>query len=38
MDNVPWTGIMMVIGATVALAIGAAITAWAVPYIQSILP
>lgn len=38
MDNVPWTGIAMVAGATLALGALAALAAWLVPYLQSILP
>lgn len=38
MDDIPWKMIMAVGGAVVGLAIVAAITAWAVPYLQSVLP
>ena len=38
MQDIPWTAIAAVGGATIAIGAVAALAAWAVPYILSILP
>lgn len=38
MDEVPWKMIIAVGGALVGIAVVAAITAWAVPYLEGVLP
>ena len=38
MGDIPAKAVWIVLGVTAALALGAAITAWLVPYVQGVLP